>query len=74
LFGLGKPRSRLGKWIDRHMTQEDFIGITGLSRTQVSRLCDGRSDIRPHASTQINIVGALRRKGYNVVREDFWSE
>lgn len=71
-LGLGKPRSRLGKWIDQRMTQEGFMVITGLSRTQVSRLCDGRYDIKPHPNTQIKIVGSLRRAGYDVHPEDFW--
>lgn len=70
--GIGKPRSSLGKFVDRRMSQEELMKITGIQRTQISRLCDGKTNTRPNLKTQIKIIGALRSRGYDVTIEDFW--
>lgn len=74
LFGLGKPRTALGKFIDAqsNINQEKLAKACKMSRDGISRLCDGNKNIRPTADTQIKIVGALRRMGCDVTREDFW--
>jgi transcriptional regulator with XRE-family HTH domain len=74
IVGLGKKRTKLGSFIDgnKELSQEILAKATGLSRDAVSRLCDGNKNVRPIADTQIKVIGALRRMGYDVTREDFW--
>lgn len=73
MWGLGKKRSRLGKFIDsKGITQGDLAKRSGLGRNTISRACDGDGDIYATPSTQVKIVGALRRMGYDVRAEDFW--
>jgi len=74
MFGLGKPRTRLGKFIDAdaELSQELVAKKSGVSRDGISDLCDGRKNIRPGEKTQVKIIGALRRMGYNVNPDDFW--
>ncbi|MGG1600969.1 helix-turn-helix domain-containing protein [Paenibacillus naphthalenovorans] len=71
-FGLGKKRSRLGKWLDRHgKTQEWLIRESGLGRNTIMDLANdgGRS---PNARTMQKILNALRTIDPNVKADDFW--
>lgn len=73
-MGLGKNRTRLGEYIDRHkITQSDLATASGKSRHTITDLCDGGKSIQANEDTQIRIVGALRRMGYDVRPEDFWT-
>jgi predicted transcriptional regulator len=73
MFGLGKPRTDLGKYLDRYdISQGELATISGISRDGISRLCDGTKDIEPNEGTCVKIVGALRRMGYDVEMSDFW--
>ncbi|OPH61746.1 hypothetical protein BC351_00450 [Paenibacillus ferrarius] len=73
MFGLGKDRSRLGKFLDNNdITQEELKDSSGLSRDGISLLCKGKTNINPTENTMRKIVGALRRMGHDVDMEDFW--
>ena len=73
MYGLGKNRSRLGLFLDAHkMNQRWLVEISGVSRNEVSRLCDGKHEIQPQAHTVQRIVSALRKCGYDVQASDFW--
>lgn len=75
MFGLGKPRTKLGRFIDQKgISQGELAAACGKSRNTISELCDGSKDIQPNEGTQISIVGALRRMGYGVSPEDFWPD
>jgi putative transcriptional regulator len=72
-FGLGKQRTRLGRFIDRNgISQLQLTQKSGVSRNEISRLCDGSKDISPNEVTMLKIIGALRREGYDVSMSDFW--
>lgn len=75
LYGLGKKRSRLGKFLDREgLTQEWLVKASGLSRDTVSRLCDGNQDQEKlQVKSKSKAISALRKKGYDVTSGDFWS-
>ncbi|WP_274362771.1 helix-turn-helix domain-containing protein [Paenibacillus thermotolerans] len=72
-FGVGKKRTALGRFIDKHgITQGQLAKISGKNRDTISDLCDGNKDVQANESTQMKIVGALRRMGHDVSPEDFW--
>lgn len=76
MFGLGKNRSAFGKYLDRHGIKQDEVVAKsgGLSRNAVSRLCDGEQD---HEKLQVRTksmaISALRKMGYDVRPDDFWT-
>lgn len=73
VFGLGKSRSRLGKFIDqRGITQDQLSKMSKTSRNTISALCHGGKSSGPYEATQIKIISALRKAGYDVRPEDFW--
>lgn len=74
-MGLGKPRSKLGKFLDRNgIKQKDIEGWTGISRVQIGKLCDGKArDIDPRKDTMYKVISALRKRGYDVDSSDFWA-
>ncbi|MBT2718312.1 helix-turn-helix transcriptional regulator [Bacillus sp. ISL-57] len=71
-FGLGKNRSKLGKWLDRRgVSQSEVSKITGVSRPTITRLCsDGKYE--PNLSTAKKIIKGLRNLDPNVKSNDFW--
>lgn len=72
--GLGKKRTKLGKFIDnKGISQGALAKATGKNRDTISDLCDGNKNIGANEETQIKIVGALRRLGHNVGPGDFWA-
>jgi predicted XRE-type DNA-binding protein len=74
MFGIGKPRTKLGKWIDKNnISQQDLTNWSGISRPTITKLC-GVMDYEPTAMTKRSLVHALQRHGYSVRPEDFWSE
>lgn len=72
-MGLGKPRSLLGKFIDKvGLKQRDLEEMTSLSRNEVIKLCDGKTERNPYPETKQKVISALRRKGHDVRADDFW--
>lgn len=73
-FGLGKKRSKLGKWLDRHgISQAEFSKISGVSRPTITRLCSDDKH-EPNMSTAKKIIKAIRTLTEKDVHfDDFWS-
>lgn len=72
LFGLGKKRSRLGKWLELHgKTQEWLARQSGLGRNTVAYLAS-EDDRAPNAKTMQKILNTLRTVDPNVKAHDFW--
>jgi putative transcriptional regulator len=72
MFGLGKPRSKFGKWIDKNgISQQWLVENCGVDKNTTSRLCNDE-DYRPNRSTQARVVYGLREEGYKIYEEDFW--
>ncbi|MEK4503680.1 MULTISPECIES: helix-turn-helix domain-containing protein [Bacillus] len=68
-----KPRSKLGKFLDRHdLTQEKVSKVSGVSKSTLSRLCKGNA-FHPSFKNQNKIITALRKlTGKNIDPTDFW--
>jgi predicted transcriptional regulator len=74
VFGLGKKRSKLGKWLDRRgITQTWLAKASGVNRNTINDLAAGDSDRAPNARTMSKILKALREVDPRVKSDDFWS-
>lgn len=73
MYGLGKPRSRLGRWLDaRRIPQKDLIRESGVNKATISRLCSGDA-FKPRIDTARSIIKALKKWDKNVDYDDFWA-
>ncbi|PSK02330.1 transcriptional regulator [Brevibacillus porteri] len=73
MFGLGKKRSRLGKWIDqRGVTQQWLCKEAGINKDTATKAASS-DDYSPNLKTANGIIRALRKIDPNVRLEDFWS-
>jgi predicted transcriptional regulator len=72
MFGLGKPRSKFGKWMDRHdIAQKEVAERAKVSEMTLTRMCND-SDHSPRISTWVKIQRALKAMGYEVDRDKFF--
>ena len=72
MSGLGKPRSKLGKWMDRRGIKQDWLIKTGgLSKGTVTSACNDESYI-PSGTVMQKIIKALREVDPSVKATDFW--
>jgi transcriptional regulator with XRE-family HTH domain len=73
MFGLGKRRTALGKWLDRNgFTQEDLVNEANLNRDTVSKACSDVNYI-PSGKTMKKILNAVRKYDSEISAEDFWN-
>lgn len=73
MFGLwgGKPRSKLGKWLDaRGISQEWLVSKSKVSRTTISELAAGKRE--PTLQTIKKIMKVIREVDPNAKSEDFF--
>lgn len=73
MFGLGKPRSRFGKFLDKNgLSQQDIVKESGVNRGTISRICQGDA-FQPSLKNGNKIIRALKKlTGRNVDYNDFW--
>jgi transcriptional regulator with XRE-family HTH domain len=63
MFGLGKRRTKFGRWLDREgITQLEIEKKAKLGRATVSRLCND-ADYSPKYSTEVKLRRALEKLG-----------
>jgi putative transcriptional regulator len=74
VFGLGKPRSKIGKFLDKNdISQQDLVNESKVNKTTISRVCQGDA-FQPSMKNASKIIKALRKlSGQNVDYDDFWS-
>lgn len=73
MFGLGKKRSKLGKWLDKRGISQTWLAKrSGVNRNTINELAAG-SDRAPTSRTMSKILKALREQDPNVKADDFWS-
>ncbi|MFJ5624771.1 helix-turn-helix domain-containing protein [Peribacillus loiseleuriae] len=74
MFGLGKPRSKFGKYLDKHnISQQDLVETSKVNKATVSRVCRGDA-FQPSMKNAGKIIKALRKlTGEHVDYDDFWS-
>ncbi|WP_332633771.1 helix-turn-helix domain-containing protein [Halalkalibacter flavus] len=71
-FGLGKKRSKFGKYLDKNsITQQEIAKESGVSKSTISRLCDPE-EFEPSIKNAKKIIKALRRHDSNIDYTDFW--
>lgn len=72
MYGLGKRRSRFGRWADRKgLTQQELTKICGINKSTMSEICSN-DDYNPQIATKTKIVSSLRKNRYDVEMADFW--
>jgi len=72
-FGLGKERTKLGRWLDeRGVTQQWLVKQTKLNKLTISNLANDEEHT-PTFATMKKIITALRKIDPNVKQDDFWS-
>ncbi|MFJ7756481.1 helix-turn-helix domain-containing protein [Peribacillus muralis] len=70
--GLGKPRSRFGKFMDvNSISQKELSSQSGVSNSTISRLCQ-QENHAPNMKNGIRLIKVLNEAGYKVSYEDFW--
>jgi transcriptional regulator with XRE-family HTH domain len=72
MWGLGKKRSKLGRWLDRQgYTQEDLTKESKVSRNTVSRICSD-PDYLPTAKSIQKVMRAIRKIDPDAKADDFF--
>ncbi|WP_396583118.1 transcriptional regulator [Bacillus sp. SG20033] len=72
MFGLGKRRSRFGRFLDREgIAQEEVRQKAGIGHGTMTSMCNDR-DYAPRISTWVKVQRALRSLGYEVDRKDYF--
>lgn len=72
MWGIGKKRSKLGKFIDKHgYSQEDLREASKVSRNTISKVCND-PDYIPSPNVMKKILKAIRAIKPNAKMNDFW--
>lgn len=73
MFGLGKKRSKLGKWLDeRGISQQWLSNDSKVSRSTVSELCKKNPGHEPTQRTIKRIMKSIRKIDPNAKVDDFF--
>jgi len=71
-FGLGKPRSKLGRWLDEHgLTHQELSRRSGVSEDTITRLSSDGTQ-RPSWRTEKRLLKAMRHYDSEVSAVEFW--
>ncbi|HWO96706.1 MAG TPA: helix-turn-helix transcriptional regulator [Bacillus sp. (in: firmicutes)] len=63
MFGLGKNRSKLGKFLDsKGISQTWLANKTKISRNTINDLCDGKSERSPTTRTIKKIMNVINNE------------
>lgn len=68
-YGLGKTQTNFGKWCKANGVTQGELPV---DKNTATRLCSDLSH-EPYEATVIKVIGYLRRKGFDVRANDFWS-
>ncbi|PEA32989.1 transcriptional regulator [Bacillus toyonensis] len=72
MFGLGKKRTKFGRYLDSNgIAQIELERTSKLSTGTVSKLCNDKK-YRPKFSTITQIIKGLKKLGKNIDEHDFW--
>ncbi|GGF88637.1 hypothetical protein GCM10010916_02450 [Paenibacillus abyssi] len=75
MFGLGKKRSKFGRFIDsRGISQEELRKVTGLNKDTLTKVCSD-DDVNLRDITKDTLVRALRKLTgkTDLEKSDFWT-
>jgi DNA-binding XRE family transcriptional regulator len=72
MWGIGKRRTKLGRWLDRNgRTQGELAKAAGVNKETISKACND-ANYSPTIKTAGKIMKALRKLDPNVKAEDFF--
>ncbi|MBV7508952.1 helix-turn-helix domain-containing protein [Bacillus sp. sid0103] len=71
-FGIGKVRSKLGRYIDQHGISQKELEKSGVSRATISRLCSD-DEHQPTISTARKIITFLKKLDSSVDYDNFFN-
>ncbi|MCM2534627.1 helix-turn-helix domain-containing protein [Neobacillus pocheonensis] len=72
MWGIGKPRSKLGKWIDQKgLEQQDLAMDANVSKNTVTKACSDK-DYIPRHDVMKKLLKAIRKVDPNLKMSDFW--
>lgn len=70
-MGLGKKRSKFGKWLDeKGVKQEYIVEQTNISRNTISDICSGKRE--PNSTTIKKILVAVKKIDKKAKAEDLF--
>lgn len=73
MYGLGKPRSKLGRFLDDNKLSQSWLEKeSGLMRNTISNMCNPDYKRGFSVESRRKVISALRRKGFDVMSSDFW--
>ncbi|MCU5019943.1 transcriptional regulator [Bacillus paranthracis] len=72
MYGLGKKRTKFGRFLDRNgIAQIELERTSKLSTGTISKLCNDKR-YKPKFSTITQIIKGVRKLGKNINENDFW--
>jgi ribosome-binding protein aMBF1 (putative translation factor) len=72
MWGLGKQRSKLGKWLDREgLEQQDLANEAKVSKNTVTKACN-EADYVPRQDVIKKLLKAIRKIDPGAKMSDFW--
>ncbi|MEI5909441.1 helix-turn-helix transcriptional regulator [Bacillus spongiae] len=72
MFGLGKKRSKFGKFLDRNsIKQTEISEMSGVNMNSISRVANSNENC-PSMKNASKIIKTLKKHGYDVSYDDFW--
>ncbi|MCM3663433.1 helix-turn-helix transcriptional regulator [Mesobacillus subterraneus] len=72
MWGVGKPRSKLGKWLDtKGLNQQDLGREAKISKNTLTKVCNNPEYI-PRQDIMKKILGAIRKVDPEAKMSDFW--
>jgi len=73
MFGLGKPRSKVGEWLDSKGKSQRWLAATAkISEDTATRVCSDQHYI-PGNATKKKILNVVRQIDAKKAHDDFWS-
>ncbi|MBY3623756.1 transcriptional regulator [Acinetobacter sp. CUI P1] len=73
MFGLGKSRSKFGRFLDKHgISQEEVRKVSKRNKDTITKACT-EDDPKLREITKKSLTAAAKKiSGKNVRNEDFW--
>lgn len=72
MWGIGKPRTKLGRWLDkRGLEQRDLEKAAKVSHKTISKACNEK-DYVPSQGVMKKILKAIRQHDPGAKMNDFW--
>lgn len=72
MWGLGKRRSKLGKWLDKYgLEQQELAQEAKVSKNTITKACN-ETDYLPRSDVMKKILKAVRKIDPGAKMSDFW--